>query len=108
MDLEKVYDEEIAPLMTQIINICNKHELPMIAEFEYSPGRFCKTALLYAGKYHPLMKHLDVLSQCGQDSGVNIDKYMLWVARGARVEGHTSIVLGQMGIPERPEPPKAN
>ena len=32
-DLEAVYDAEIAPLMTQIIEICHKHKLPMFATF---------------------------------------------------------------------------
>lgn len=35
-DLEKVYDEEITPLMTKIIDICKAHKLPMFASFLYS------------------------------------------------------------------------
>jgi len=34
-DCEKVYDEEISPLITQIIEICNKHKMPMLASFAY-------------------------------------------------------------------------
>lgn len=34
-DLESVYDEQIAPLMTQIIAICAEHKLPMFATFLY-------------------------------------------------------------------------
>lgn len=34
-DLEKVYDAEIAPLMTQIIAVCTKHQMPMLAAFAY-------------------------------------------------------------------------
>ncbi|MCI0526392.1 MAG: hypothetical protein L0Y56_02920, partial [Nitrospira sp.] len=33
-DLEKVYDKQIAPLMTKIIAICKKHKLPMVASFQ--------------------------------------------------------------------------
>lgn len=35
-DLENVYDEQIAPLMTQIIEICKHHKLPMFATFLYA------------------------------------------------------------------------
>lgn len=34
-DLEQVYDDEISPLMSQIIAICKKHEMPMFATFQY-------------------------------------------------------------------------
>ena len=32
-DKEDVYDNEIAPLMKQIIEICKREELPMVAQF---------------------------------------------------------------------------
>lgn len=47
---EKVYDEKISPLMKQIIEICNKHKIPMVASFtfencpERGPGK-CTTLL---------------------------------------------------------------
>lgn len=34
-NLEDVYDEEIAPLMSRIIEICKEHKLPMFATFLY-------------------------------------------------------------------------
>jgi isochorismate hydrolase len=34
-DEEKVYDEKIAPLMTQIINVCKEHEIPIVCTFQY-------------------------------------------------------------------------
>ncbi len=34
-DLEAVYDEEISPLMKQIIEICKQREMPMVASFCY-------------------------------------------------------------------------
>lgn len=44
-DNERVYDEQIAPLMKQIIEICKKHEMPMFASFVYAPDNFCTTNL---------------------------------------------------------------
>lgn len=34
-DLEAVYDAEIFPLMDQILDICKKHKMPMLASFVY-------------------------------------------------------------------------
>lgn len=34
MNKEQVYDEKISPLMAQIIGICHKHNIGMIADFE--------------------------------------------------------------------------
>lgn len=33
-DFEPIYDEQIAPLMKQIIDICHEHGIPMIASFK--------------------------------------------------------------------------
>lgn len=48
-DLEAVYDEEIAPLMTKIIDICKAHRMPMVASFAYASDadetRCCTTSL---------------------------------------------------------------
>lgn len=34
MNKEQVYDEKISPLMKQIIDICQEHNIGMIADFE--------------------------------------------------------------------------
>jgi hypothetical protein len=33
---EDIYDTEIAPLMTKIIEVCNREEIPMLATFQYT------------------------------------------------------------------------
>jgi hypothetical protein len=50
-DLEKVYDEQINPLMAKIIDICHEHKMPMVASFQFkSDGKsdhdLCSSALL--------------------------------------------------------------
>lgn len=40
-DNEKVYDEEIFPLMTKIMEICKKNEIPLLATFAYAPDQLC-------------------------------------------------------------------
>lgn len=58
-DLEEVYDERIAPLMSEIIAICQEHKMPMVATFQYAvlddgsetPGpNWCTTILQWDGR----------------------------------------------------------
>lgn len=46
---EDVYDNEIAPLMTRVIDLCRTHQIPMFATFQYTePGAepgFCTTQI---------------------------------------------------------------
>jgi hypothetical protein len=44
-DNEAIYDEQINPLMAQIIAICKEHGIPMLASFVYAPDSFCTTAI---------------------------------------------------------------
>ncbi len=39
MSREAVYDEKIAPLMAQIIALCQEHDIPILASFELDDGR---------------------------------------------------------------------
>lgn len=38
LDLNSVYDEQVAPLMSQIISICQEHGLPFFASFQIDEG----------------------------------------------------------------------
>ena len=51
-DLEALYDEKIAPLMTQIISICKDSGLPMMASFNYrsDPGNEVSYATTSLGR----------------------------------------------------------
>lgn len=48
MDGEVVYDSQIAPLVGQIIDICKRHSIPMVATFQLTGGEdplFCSTVV---------------------------------------------------------------
>ncbi len=49
MNKEQVYDEQIAPLMTQIIDICKTHKIALVASFKIpnddDPDLHCTTTL---------------------------------------------------------------
>jgi hypothetical protein len=55
-DSEKIYDEQIFPLMEQIIAICKEHKIPMVASFQwcgeghlYGAG-LCTTRIPFEGE----------------------------------------------------------
>lgn len=45
-DLEHVYDEQISPLMAQIIAVCKEYGLPFVASFEYAPDAYCSSQVV--------------------------------------------------------------
>lgn len=53
---EEVYDSEIFPLMSQILEVCKTHKIAMVASFqiptEADPNLRCTSALV-ADDYHP-------------------------------------------------------
>jgi len=56
-DKEKIYDDKIAPLMKQIIEICKEEQLPMVAQFYLKKDRedngepmYCTTTIVPAKK----------------------------------------------------------
>lgn len=101
-DKERIYDEQISPLVQQLIRVCQENGIPMFASFQYSDEGFCTSAL---SSGHIVIDHYRALAQCAEKGGVNIDKYMFWVAKKVREEGrgHSSIFLSQAGIPAEPE-----
>ena len=98
-DKEAIYDEQIAPLMTKLIEVCQREGIPMFASFQYSDEGFCTSALSTG---HCVLEHYRALAQCALPGGVNVDKYMNWVAKDARQNGHGSIYLKMAGVPEVP------
>lgn len=109
-DKEHLYDEHISPIMKQLVAACQEHGIPMFAKFQFQNEAFCTTVLRQDG--HELLAHLQVLGQCARGGGVNIDKYLNWVAKKARTEGHGSTYLMLAGVPvlptEAPEPAAAH
>lgn len=98
---EAIYDTSIAPLMAQVIDLCKANGIPLFATFQYDSDSFCSTVIA-DGDAHPAFRHYEAIRQSIEGSGVNIDKYMNWNAKAARVSGHSSIWLRQAGIPATP------
>ena len=48
---EEIYDEQIAPLMAQIVEICKQNDIPLVAQFQLSEGEnamMCSTVIVPA------------------------------------------------------------
>lgn len=65
-DLEKVYDEQVAPLMAQVIQICHDNELPFVADFLYKNDeedgeQYCTSGFIPAVKTHGKSEHMEEL-----------------------------------------------
>ena len=45
MTKEEVYDREIAPLMSQIIGVCKREKISLVADFGLDGDLHCTTAL---------------------------------------------------------------
>jgi len=93
---EKIYDEQIAPLMNQIIEICRSENIPMFVEFQYSDSDFRKT-LVYPNVdgRNVTMRLYDVLSTCRIEEGINIDDFFLYLTRNFPNSG--SMVMRMLG-----------
>lgn len=68
---ETVYDEQINPLMAQIIAICKEHKIPMVASFEYgrrgdADSDLCSTYLAF-GDEAPACNRLKLAYQAIYD-----------------------------------------
>lgn len=68
-DNEKVYDEQINPLMAEIIKICQENEIPMLCTFQYGPENeegkvpFCTSMLAnFEGTDEAIMKAYKTLN----------------------------------------------
>jgi hypothetical protein len=60
-DNEAVYDDQINPLMAQIIAICKEHEIPFLASFQYSEEGLCTSYVLPSGSSPRLNVAADLL-----------------------------------------------
>lgn len=98
---EHIYDEQISPLVQQLIKVCQDNGIPMFATFQFAQTGFCTSALSTG---HKVIDHHRAMAQCASDDGaVNIDRYLRWVTKAAWKEGHSSLFLLNAGIPLQPE-----
>lgn len=77
-DLESVYDQQISPLMQQIINICKEHNMPVLASFAFANTEntgvaCCTTALTFEGRLiKPYVEATKIIRNEPQCFGISI------------------------------------
>lgn len=59
---EQAYDERIAPLMAQIIDICKERQIPLVASFQYANDEegpaYCTTVIITGTRPSVTMRRL--------------------------------------------------
>lgn len=95
---EKVYDDKIAPLMSQIIEICKEEGMPMFADFQIGNKDFCTTYIYpeNVGGRNVVIQLYNMLSKCKNVGGINFDQFVLSV--GKQYGNDSSIALKLMGF----------
>ena len=97
-DLEEVYDKDIHPLVERISLICKQNKVPMFMTFQDGAESFRNSCLNPDNsQFKTLFLHL-WLSETW-----TFDEFMKKVIADARKNGHNSLYLRAMGIPEKPE-----
>lgn len=89
---EIIYDEQISPLVAQILKICKENNIPHFMSFEYDKGDFCTSSNPFDG--HGIFAHYNVLKECIRTEGIHVDKYILWLLRQPNT---SSMCLSQLG-----------
>lgn len=97
MSKEQIYDEQIAPLMTQIIEVCRAHKIKAHASFELDGNMMCTTHLHHDEVSPVALRLMFYASKAGD----NFDAFMAAVKRDGAEHGHTSIALELLGVPAR-------
>ena len=90
---EDYYDEEIAPIISDLITRCKSEGIGLFANFQYSKDGFCQT--LISKDNHCILTILKALSDCVEENGVNIDKFIIWIMR--EYPNKSSMVLKILG-----------
>lgn len=91
---EKIYDDEIAPLLRKVCNLCVKHGIPFLAVAEYAPGMIGRTAFRIKSECIEML----MIRHCAK-TAPNIDGYIFGLGKWAKKENvsmDASIVMQRM------------
>ena len=79
MKQEKIYDEQISPLMQQIIEICKENNITMFADFRMDEEISCQTILRFDNSM--TMKMYEACRQCSEGNSFQLDKLLFWIIK---------------------------
>lgn len=87
---EQIYDEQIAPLMTKIIEVCKEHRIPFVAQAELhdAEGPVYSRTSLFTDSAAMRMLHYLMLS------GNNLDLFLITCRKDEKLmDGNTSAFM---------------
>lgn len=90
-DAEDVYDDEIAPLLLRVGELCEKHGFSFVGMCEWTPG---ETGITVTRRENASVEFR--LAEMAAFARGNVDALMMAAARYGREHGHGSIVLAMM------------
>lgn len=96
--IERVYEEDIHPLVERVALICKQYNLPMFLSIQDGPTSIRTTCL--NSKDSRKIQELYFLNQSW-----DFDQFINKMIDIAKVHGHDSKWLSAMGIPEKPKKP---
>jgi hypothetical protein len=96
-NLEKVYQDDIHPLMERINLVCKQTKMPMFATFQDAKGSFRTSCLNSEESEFDKMKMHFFLHETW-----SFDEFMKKVIIDAKENGHDSYFLSAMGIKKEP------
>jgi hypothetical protein len=96
-DHKNVYETGIKPLLEQLTQICNKHDIPMFCTFQDTDETFRTTCI--NEEFSPFEK-IKLMWMAHQTW--TVDDFLKLLVKDAREYGHNSAFLKAMGIPTDP------
>ena len=89
---EKVYDEEVAPLLLEAGRICERNGMPIVARVQYGPDDVGDTCFLGESPSYATQLVYWAIQVKG-----NLDMLMMLASRHADQHGHNSVFLASLG-----------
>ena len=96
---EKIYDEQISPLMKEILEICKRENIPMFSEFQFSDDGFCTSAI--PNKEHAVFNIYRAISKCKGVGNINLDQFLFWCIK--EFDCSASLFLNKYNKKEAPK-----
>lgn len=95
---EAFYDREIAPKLLEVAKLCEVHEMSLVANVEWAPGKGGLTITETSSA--SVAQHL--VRMAARCNG-NVDALLMGIVAHARKHGHASVYLRTLGVPTKPE-----
>ena len=95
-DKERVYDEQISPLMAQIIQICQDNGMPLVAHVQYSPEGLATTSVGTTAESMLKMRIAAQLAHCIVAS--NLDEFLFWLVKEEARQSTGSLMLAALQV----------